>query len=206
MGVANGSPWRSSSPSALCPCRSLDRTSGAPQAALDVRPRHRCLACGIYPWRSFMASDRSRRPRCTPLALRRRVVRFDGLSALVRPATRAGRLSLKDGSSRRRARPGDEQPDADGGVARRHRQNRGDGEGCGSAASLGQRKRVVHIPTAQAEAARSGLINKVRGRRDYTLNPIPRGPTNGVQFTRRMSVAPGVDLAIDSRSETRFCL
>src|SRR4029077_18634239 len=52
--------------------------------------------------------------------------------------------------------PGDEQPDADGGLARRHGQNRGGGEGCGYAASLGQRKRVAHIPTA--EAARSGLI------------------------------------------------
>ena len=38
----------------------------------------------------------------------------------------------------------------------RHRQNRGGGEGCGYAASLGQRERVAHIPTA--EAARSGLI------------------------------------------------
>src|SRR5208337_332337 len=54
--------------------------------------------------------------------------------------------------------PGDEQPDADGGVAHRHGQNRGGGEGCGYAASLGQRKRVAHIPTAEAEAARSGLI------------------------------------------------
>jgi len=36
-------------------------------------------------------------------------------------------------------------------------QNRGGGEGCGYAASLGQRKRVAHIPTAEAEAARSGL-------------------------------------------------
>ena len=31
-------------------------------------------------------------------------------------------------------------------------------QGCGYAASLGQRKRVAHIPTAEAEAARSGLI------------------------------------------------
>jgi hypothetical protein len=53
--------------------------------------------------------------------------------------------------------PGDEQPDADGGVARRLGQNRGGGEGCGYAASLGQRKRVAHIPTAEAEAVRSGL-------------------------------------------------
>jgi hypothetical protein len=54
--------------------------------------------------------------------------------------------------------PGDEQPNADGGVARRHGQNRGGGEGCGYAASLGQRKRVAHIPTAETEAARSSLI------------------------------------------------
>src|SRR5271154_653099 len=53
--------------------------------------------------------------------------------------------------------PGDEQPDADGGVARQHRRNRGGGETCGYAASLGQRKRVAHIPTAQTEEARSGL-------------------------------------------------
>ena len=59
------------------------------------------------------------------------------------------------------ASPGDEQPDADGGVARRHGQNRGGGEGCGYAASLGQRERVAHIPTA--EAARSGLILEGQG-------------------------------------------
>src|ERR1700733_2544938 len=47
--------------------------------------------------------------------------------------------------------PGDEQPDPDGGVARRHGQNRGGGEGCGYAVSLGQRKRVAHIPTAEWE-------------------------------------------------------
>ena len=54
--------------------------------------------------------------------------------------------------------PGDEQPNADGSVARRHGQNRGGGKGCGYAASLGQRKRVAHIPTAETEAARSSLI------------------------------------------------
>ena len=59
--------------------------------------------------------------------------------------------------------PGDEQPDADGGVARRHGQNRRGGEGCGYAASLGQRKRVAHIPTAETEAARSGLILEGQG-------------------------------------------
>ena len=37
------------------------------------------------------------------------------------------------------------------------------GERCGYAASLGQRKRVAHIPTAEAEAARSGLILEGQG-------------------------------------------
>ena len=64
--------------------------------------------------------------------------------------------------------PGDEQPNADGGVARRHGQNRGGGEGCGYAASLGQRKRVAHIPTAQTEAARSGFI--LEGQRQARLH------------------------------------
>src|SRR5208283_4548013 len=59
--------------------------------------------------------------------------------------------------------PSDEQPDADGGVARRHGQNRGGGESCGYAASLGQRKRVAHIPTAETEAARSSLILEGQG-------------------------------------------
>ncbi len=59
--------------------------------------------------------------------------------------------------------PGDEQPDADGGMARRHGQDRGGGEGCGYDASLGQRERVAHIPTAETEAARSGLILEGQG-------------------------------------------
>src|SRR5271166_2042303 len=69
--------------------------------------------------------------------------------------------------------PGDEQPDADGGVARRHGQNRGGGEGCGYAASLGQRKRVAHIPTAETEAARSGLILEGHGQASlhFKFNP-----------------------------------
>jgi hypothetical protein len=83
--------------------------------------------------------------------------------------------------------PGDEQPDVDGGVARRHGQNRGGGEGCGYAASLGQRKRVAHIPTA--EAARSGLI--LEGQRQARLHlkfndpwshewgPVHRPPYSG---------------------------
>ena len=44
-----------------------------------------------------------------------------------------------------------------------HGQNRGGGEGCGYAASLGQRKRVAHIPTAETEAARSSLILEGQG-------------------------------------------
>src|SRR3979490_224369 len=52
---------------------------------------------------------------------------------------------------------GDEQPVPHGSMACRHGQDRG-GEGCGYAASLGQRKRVAHIPTAEAEATTSGLI------------------------------------------------
>src|SRR5208282_5059594 len=60
-----------------------------------------------------------------------------------------------------------------GGVARRHGQNRGGGEGCGYAASLGQRKRVAHIPTAETEAARSGLILEAQGqaRSHLKFNP-----------------------------------
>jgi hypothetical protein len=69
--------------------------------------------------------------------------------------------------------PGDEQPDADDGVARRHGQNRGGGEGCGYAASLGQRKRVAHIPTAEAEAARSGLVLEGQGQARLHLKPNP---------------------------------
>src|SRR5208283_3496835 len=76
---------------------------------------------------------------------------------------RAGISSWMTFYNFRRPAPGDEQSDADGGVARRHGQNRGGGEGCGYAASLGQRKRVAHIPTAEAEAARSGLILEGQG-------------------------------------------
>src|SRR5208283_4598333 len=69
--------------------------------------------------------------------------------------------------------PGDEQPNADGGVAHQHRQNRGGGEGCGYAASLGQRKRVAHIPTAEAEAARSSLIFERQGQARLHLKSNP---------------------------------
>ncbi len=69
--------------------------------------------------------------------------------------------------------PGDEQPDADGGMARRHGQDRGGGEGCGYAASLGQRERVAHIPTAETEAARSGLILEGQGQERLHLKSNP---------------------------------
>ena len=59
--------------------------------------------------------------------------------------------------------PGDEQQDADGGVARRHRRNRSGTQSCGYAASLGQRKRVDHIPTA-TKAAESCLNLNDKGR------------------------------------------
>src|SRR5436190_11154768 len=68
-------------------------------------------------------------------------------------------------------------------MARRHGQDRGGEQDCGYAASLGQRKRVAHIPTADAKAAGSCLILKDKGRRDYTLTPAPPGPTYGVHFT-----------------------
>src|SRR5208337_2532865 len=61
---------------------------------------------------------------------------------------------------------------ADGGVARRRRQNRG-GKGCGYAASLGQRERVAHIPTAEAEAARRGLILEGQGQASLHLKFNP---------------------------------
>src|SRR5258708_18511936 len=78
---------------------------------------------------------------------------------------------------------GDEQPVPHVGMACRHGQNRG-GEDCGYAASLGQRKRVAHIPTANA-AAGSCLILKDKGRRDYTLTSTIPGPTSGVHFNYR---------------------
>src|SRR5271154_5345342 len=79
---------------------------------------------------------------------------------------------------------GDEQPVSYGGMACRHGQDRG-GKDCGYAASLGQRKRVAHIPTADAKAATgSCLILKDKGWRDHTLTSVIHGPTPGVHFIR----------------------
>ena len=79
---------------------------------------------------------------------------------------------------------GDEQPVSHGGMACRHGPDRG-GEDCGYAASLGQRKGVAHIPTADANAAAgSCLILKDKGRRDHTLTSAIHGPAFGVHFSR----------------------
>jgi hypothetical protein len=93
---------------------------------------------------------------------------------------------------------GDEQPVSHGGMACRHGQDRG-GEGCGYAASLGQRKRVAHIPTADAKTAEgSCLILKDKGRRDHTLTPAILGPMSGVHFTR--GCLPKMKLILKSNS------
>src|ERR1700730_11930758 len=75
---------------------------------------------------------------------------------------------------------GDEQPVSHGSMACPHGQDRG-GEDCGYAASLGQRKRVAHIPTADAKAA-AGSCLKDKGRRDHTLTSAILGPGSGVHF------------------------
>src|SRR5450432_4681265 len=74
---------------------------------------------------------------------------------------------------------GDEQPVSHGGMACRHGQDRG-GEDCGYAAPLGQRKRVAHIPTADAKAAAGSRLIKDKGRRDQTLISVIPGPRSGV--------------------------
>src|SRR5208337_1984879 len=91
--------------------------------------------------------------------------------------------------------PSDEQPDADGGVARRHGQNRGGGESCGYAASLGQRKRVAHIPTAETEAARSSLILEGQGQARLHLKFNPSwsyewGPVHLAGEVRHVKLVP----------------
>src|SRR5271168_706476 len=77
---------------------------------------------------------------------------------------------------------GDEQPVSHGGMACQHGQDRG-GEDCGYAASLGQRKRVAHIPTADAKAAEGSCLIERQGRRDYTLTSAIPGPGFGVHFS-----------------------
>jgi hypothetical protein len=79
---------------------------------------------------------------------------------------------------------GNEQPNADRGVGRRHGQNRGGGEGCGYAASFGQRKRVAHIPTAETVAARIGLILDGQGQARPLVVPRMESSSARPQYTR----------------------
>ena len=72
---------------------------------------------------------------------------------------------------------------------------RATGRSCGYAASLGQRKRVAHIPTAAAEKTEeSGLKifskkkRKKRAGAAHTLIRPALGPTDGVHFTRNFSI------------------
>jgi hypothetical protein len=62
-------------------------------------------------------------------------------------------------------------------LACRHGQDRG-GKACGYAASLGQRKCVAHIPTADAKAAVESCL-KDKGRRDHTFTSAIHGPRLG---------------------------
>jgi hypothetical protein len=64
--------------------------------------------------------------------------RFQACNLELRPRGASRHRFLDDFLQFSTPSPSDEQPDADGGVARRHGQNRGGGEGCGYAASLGQ--------------------------------------------------------------------
>src|SRR6202007_2519845 len=65
------------------------------------------------------------------------------------------------------ASPGHEQPTTNKRVAQRHEWARATGGSCGYAASLGQRKRVAHIPTAATEKREeSGL--KILSKRKRT--------------------------------------
>src|SRR3954467_5673184 len=64
---------------------------------------------------------------------------------------------------------GDKQPVPHGGMVRRHGQDRG-GEDCGYAASLGQRKRVAHIPTADPNAAEASRLNRTTRQARSHLN------------------------------------
>jgi len=88
------------------------------------------------------------------------------------------------------------QSDADGGLARGYRQDRGGGEGCGYAASLGQRKRVAPHTHSKSRSSRKrlNLFLKDKSRRDYTLSPSPRGPANGVplQYNIGVHLDPGL--------------
>src|ERR1700692_3128905 len=93
------------------------------------------------------------------------------------------------------ASPGPEQPTTNKRVARRHEWARATGGGCGYDASLGQRKRVAHIPTTATEKREeSGLkILSKRKRTErqaplYTLISTTSGPTDGVHLRSAMAI------------------
>jgi hypothetical protein len=90
-------------------------------------------------------------------------------------------------------------------MARRHGPDRG-GEDRGYVASLGQRKRVAHIPTADTKAARRKLVDlKDKGRRDHNLtSQIPR-PSSGVHF-RCVALGLGIKAGTASRSRVRIAV
>src|SRR5208283_1010158 len=82
---------------------------------------------------------------------------------------------------------------------------RGGGEGCGYAASLGQRKRVAHIPTA--EAARSGLILEGQGQARLHLKSNPPwshqwGPVqiDPASFKTNVETATGGRVEVDAEA------
>ena len=60
--------------------------------------------------------------------------------------------------------------------------------------------RCPHTHSRRKSSSRSCLILKDKGRRDYTLNPAARGPTNGVHFRAR----PHLSRSLFTRSGTQF--
>src|ERR1700758_505277 len=89
------------------------------------------------------------------------------------------------------ASSGHEQPTTNERVAQRHEWARATGGSCGYAASLGQRKRVAHIPNSSDRKKRrkrledsfEGEENR-NGRRLYTLISTAPGPSDGVHLSR----------------------
>src|SRR5215212_7790429 len=74
-------------------------------------------------------------------------------------------------------------PGAHGGVARWHERH-SRREGCGHDASLGQRGRLAHMPTAATAAGLRGLIfGEVGDGSASNYKTARRGPTHGVHFS-----------------------
>src|SRR5580700_7925110 len=92
------------------------------------------------------------------------------------------------------ASPINEQPTTNERVAGRHGRTRRTGRTCGYDASLGQRKRVAHIPTVGAEKGEESglkiLTNRKRRVRAGASTPKfrwPRVPSMGSSSVRRMT-------------------